>query len=1170
MKKLLYLLCLVMCFSQVQAQVNIVNPGNVVPALQVGYPSLQSAITALNATTNINGPVTIELLSDETAPSGGFVINIQATNAGNHLIILEGNNHVVQAFSPQTAGSKNDAIIKLIGADRIVIQGFDLQENIGNIQFDAATNTMTEWGIALLVRSSNDGAQFNVIAQNSISLNRDYPNSFGIYSNTNHSATDVETSININNATDAPNQGNVIQSNTIQNVNYGISITGSIIDAYMDVNNRVGGNVISEGNEITNWGSLPHTISFAAHQPQMLYGILMNHQKNDEIAFNTVSTNFTQGTNLNSSGIDVTFTGDAPTGSFVKSIKHNIISLQSIIAGNYSIYGIRCGAISAANSLVTIHIDSNDISGNQINHATATARFTGIMNEADCGKLIIKGNSFYNNSYTGGQQSFSGILNAGVVTDSIFINNNILGDNNAPCLTMPGTATQMIYGIHCSTAGTSASMMISGNNFQGFNYLSPAQNPIHFIEYNHNQITASTDEISNNTFTNLNLQTYELVMLISGNGGLMSTNAGAKKLIINNSIVGGLQKYHYSSYATPLICIYDAGSSRSGNIKRIANNNFSDITFTGSSGSINGIFNVDGSANFGGAHTTIENNQFHNWNCNTQSITVIRSSNACDSTFIINNSIQQMQAASSITAIELHGGVVSPVTPIYKECSNNTISGLVSTGTGGGDMVGISTNGANQLVRVYNNTVLDFSSSKGSPLSGIRLMNGAASEAMVFKNKIANFTGNHPSASGVVSGIEVLAGEQGVNRIHNNYIGHLQSLTINSANAIRGINIASVQPQSAFDVFYNTIYLNAPASSGTNFGTSGIYAVADADALNGMLNLRNNIIVNVSAVAGGGITAAIRRSASTLGNFATTSGNNLFYCGTPSSTHVILRYSTTSDQTLAAYQTRVFPREQMSVTELPPFKSYTVSNPDYLHIDELTPTKVESGALAIPTYTFDYDDDIRQGNPGYVGTGTAPDIGADEFEGLKLVPVNFTSISAILQSDKSVRIQWTVEQEINMEMYVLEKSHDGLNFYDITTQTPMYNNSQGTYVHNDYTMHGSFAFYKVRAISSNGRVQYSAVVSVSTGNNAPSISVFPNPISGTKISLLFNNHSTGPFQWRIFSMNSALVQQGSNVLMQEHEMRNITLPRALPPGIYSIQLHFTNGKRWNSKICVVN
>src|SRR4030095_1066344 len=45
-------------------------------------------------------------------------------------------------------------------------------------------------------------------------------------------------------------------------------------------------------------------------------------------------------------------------------------------------------------------------------------------------------------------------------------------------------------------------------------------------------------------------------------------------------------------------------------------------------------------------------------------------------------------------------------------------------------------------------------------------------------------------------------------------------------------------------------------------------------------------------------------------------------------------------------------------------------------------TLLESHAVNIAGITDDYDVDIRQGNPGYAGTGTAPDVGADEFEGV--------------------------------------------------------------------------------------------------------------------------------------------------------------------------------------------
>jgi hypothetical protein len=79
------------------------------------------------------------------------------------------------------------------------------------------------------------------------------------------------------------------------------------------------------------------------------------------------------------------------------------------------------------------------------------------------------------------------------------------------------------------------------------------------------------------------------------------------------------------------------------------------------------------------------------------------------------------------------------------------------------------------------------------------------------------------------------------------------------------------------------------------------------------------------------------------------------------------------------------------------FISTTPSNADYLKPVAGIATQVESGGAAIttPAITDDYAATIRQGNAGYAGTGTAPDLGAFEFEGQPLAPpsVAFNSIT---------------------------------------------------------------------------------------------------------------------------------------------------------------------------------
>ncbi len=80
----------------------------------------------------------------------------------------------------------------------------------------------------------------------------------------------------------------------------------------------------------------------------------------------------------------------------------------------------------------------------------------------------------------------------------------------------------------------------------------------------------------------------------------------------------------------------------------------------------------------------------------------------------------------------------------------------------------------------------------------------------------------------------------------------------------------------------------------------------------------------------------------------------------------------------------------------------TCGNANFLHPDPSVATALESGAVNIAGITDGFDGNIRQGNPGYVGSGTAPDIGAVEFGGIVLDTVPPTISYAALGSGVSV------------------------------------------------------------------------------------------------------------------------------------------------------------------------
>jgi len=99
-------------------------------------------------------------------------------------------------------------------------------------------------------------------------------------------------------------------------------------------------------------------------------------------------------------------------------------------------------------------------------------------------------------------------------------------------------------------------------------------------------------------------------------------------------------------------------------------------------------------------------------------------------------------------------------------------------------------------------------------LYGINPASGTTNN--IYANNI--FDVNASSSTGTVAGIYASAGT--TNNIYNNFIYKLYANASSGSNQIQGINLTV---GTTHNIFYNTIYLNA-ASSGTDFGTSGIYA----------------------------------------------------------------------------------------------------------------------------------------------------------------------------------------------------------------------------------------------------------------------------------------------------------------------------------------------------------
>lgn len=300
---------------------------------------------------------------------------------------------------------------------------------------------------------------------------------------------------------------------------------------------------------------------------------------------------------------------------------------------------------------------------------------------------------------------------------------------------------------------------------------------------------------------------------------------------------------------------------------------------------------------------------------------------------------------------------------------NNTITNLTG---GSGETVAIDVRSGSGPTNkeVYENTISAVSgNSTSASVGAIRV--DYATVSNVYKNNVFNISNNSVTVvAGATFGINV-AGGSSVNNfvsIYNNFISDLKAPAASQNDAINGIWLQG-STVSTLNAYNNTVYLSA-SSTGANFGTSALNCGTNPLSL----DIRNNILVNLSTPSGTGLTKGITRGAVANTNYALTSGYNCIYAGTPSTTRVIFSDGTNTDQTIQAFKNRVGSREQASFSELPPFINVSTA-PFDLHLQTAVGTQCEGGAKTIASISIDYD-----GNP----RNTTPDVGADEFSGLTL------------------------------------------------------------------------------------------------------------------------------------------------------------------------------------------
>ncbi len=833
-----------------------------------------------------------------------------------------------------------------------------------------------------------------------------------------------------------------------------------------------------------------------------------------------------------------------------------------------------------------------NVSNNIIGYATAAG--TGMANLTNCQVIkmivdttiasnidgnLVTGISGYSQYVNGTPPGFVGIfVVAGKVNIGSIAGNTIGGVTGTGAIQVTMTNFSSAFGIYSATTGKIENNTVGSINLNplsttdGFTFsgieavtstgISPMFTNTATIRSNTiggtttNSIKLGTDAI------NTGMLVFNGVRSAISNGDIIIGEPGAGNIVQNVSC------YSNGSNAS-LNGIVNQGSATSLTLSdnRVSNCSFgwttaaSTGTFTGvnSNGANPGITEISGN-NISGQTLTKVTGPVYGMTIsgNAPDLRILRNTvsnlSKTSGTFygIYLNSLNQ--GAIDDNNVNNLVSTAGPLTGIYMNSSNNltcngdTVTSLSGIGNATGMAInggtgcqlktsllqsiagttssyGISILGAASAVQCSNNNINSITTTTGTAIG----INANTSPNAVFDaNRIFSITGNGTSGSGY--GMNV----RGTNiTITNNLLSGITAPVSNSATSVYGINAIT----SDVKLYFNSILLNT-TSSGTNCGATGLI-VSTANTL----DLRNNIIINNSVAKGTGRINALQFSSAILTGYNAASNNNALYAGTPSAANLIFYDGTTGYQTLASFQARVAPRDAVSVTENVSFISTDGNSADFLHIDPATVSQLKQAGTAIPGYTTDYDGQPRS---------STPDIGGDEFVFVVLA-TSFTGIHAEAQTNGHIALSWHTASEAGISRYELQRSANGYDFSTIKQQSPTNNNGGAAgYAYDDAAPLAGNNFYRVKAISTNGLVQYSAVVSIRPNGNRSVMTVYPNPVEDKTIVLRTGKALPGKYDLQLVNNMGQVVYTHTVAVNMNNETVILPVKANLSKGSYHL------------------
>ncbi|MGN6603385.1 MAG: T9SS type A sorting domain-containing protein [Ginsengibacter sp.] len=152
-----------------------------------------------------------------------------------------------------------------------------------------------------------------------------------------------------------------------------------------------------------------------------------------------------------------------------------------------------------------------------------------------------------------------------------------------------------------------------------------------------------------------------------------------------------------------------------------------------------------------------------------------------------------------------------------------------------------------------------------------------------------------------------------------------------------------------------------------------------------------------------------------------------------------------------------------------------------------------------------------------------------------------------------IMLSWVTESEINSNQYFVERSKDGIHFFNAgIIQSP---GPGGEFKWTDHFPADAFNYYRVEVVEPGNMISYSNIVNVKLNiKTNRKISVFPNPATVNNFNLDLSDQPTGKYELSLFNSSGIVVFHQTFNKNVGISLVKLQINQKLSPGIYHLEI----------------